>query len=234
MQTLLIYTWAMLVSLLPHRYKKHLSMHGSDELWLGAIFSGAAQTIAFGLIFLLRFMQQISGYMGDAGSVVLESQRGLTMDVMQVRLTTGVLGLLNFALQPANMAIFYMTLEGGVRTIAALTSEVLPTMPLYLVSVAHAWFEKVRSRLKLGPLVIDEIQPPHDDTYDLHILSCRQKTDWNAYISIRFRNEFYVLAGEGTVEGARRFVYKLRKNPTGRLVVVIREYDLDDPLKKRV
>jgi hypothetical protein len=234
MQTLVTYIWAMLVSLLPHHYRRHLSMHGSRELWLGAILSSSAQAITFSLVLLLRFMNQISGYMGEAGAAVLGSQTGPTMDVMQVRLATGVLGLLNFVLQPLNLIILYLAVEGVVRMFAAFTLEVLPTIPLYLVSFVHNTFDKAWSRMKLGPLVIDEIQAAHDNTYDLQVLSCRQKPDWNRYITIRFRDEFYVLVGEEIVKGPRPFVYRLRKNPTGRLVVVIQEYRLDDPQKKPV
>jgi len=39
-------------------------------------------------------------------------------------------------------------------------------------------------------------------------------------------------AGEESGPKPRPFIYRLRKNPTGRIVVVIREYDLDDRIGK--
>jgi hypothetical protein len=233
MQTILTYVWAMLVSLLPQRYRIGSPLHGSRELWLATILCGLAQAGVFALVLLLRFMSQINSFMGEAGDAVLAVQTGPTMDVMQVRLASGVLGLAGFILQPLTLPLAYLAAEGAVRALAAAAvGEVRGTLPLYLVAFMQTRLEQAGARMKLGPLVVDEIRPPLDQTYDLHVLSCRPKPDWNRYITVRFRDEFYIVAGEEQMEGPRPFVFRLRKNPAGRLVVVVRDYQLDDPLRK--
>ena len=49
-------------------------------------------------------------------------------------------------------------------------------------------------------------------------------------MTIAFEGEFYQMFKEAPSDGPLRFVYYLRKNPTGRLVVTIDHYRVDDVL----
>src|SRR5262249_6555857 len=142
-------------------------------------------------------------------------------------------GLANFVLQPLNLFLGYMLFEGLVRCVGALAvHEYLPTVPLYAVSKIHEGIEQVIRRHRLGPPIIDMIQPSHDGTYDIRVLSCRPKPEWNPGISVRFRGEFYVLAGEERGFAPRPFIYQLRKSPPGRLITVVCDYRLDGPVTR--
>ena len=165
--------------------------------------------------------------MGVAGDAVLETLGRHESDEVVMRLTTGVLGLAEFALQPMTLAVLYLAGEGVIRAIAAaFTHQNLGTLPLYLLSRAGSVIDKGIYRLALGRSVIDVVEPATDSTYHIRVLSSRPKLDWNPYITIRFEGEFYTLVGEETGDRPHRFVYKLRKNPIGKLVLIIRDYHL--------
>ena len=233
MQKILIYIGAFWVSFLPFQYRKGFNLENGKELRPATIVSGLVQTLVCWVVYLLLFTAQITSTMGNAGRAVLETQTGLEMDELAVRLATGTLGLANFAFQPLNMFVLYLAAEGLIRTTAALVShETLGTLPLYIVGWIRRRVDGVQHKKALGPLVADELQPAADPTHDIRVLSCRPKLEWNPYITVRFRSEFYVLVEEEIGISPRPFVYRLRKNPVGRLVVVIREYALDDPVKK--
>ena len=183
-------------------------------------------------VYMTLFVTRVNDIMGKTGALLLASQPG-DINLMQFRFSTGVLGLANFALQPLPVLLGYVTAEGAVRAVAAMaTGEPLPTLSFSLIGHLHDRLDEARRKRELGPPITDVIQPSHDGTYDVRILSCRPKPEWNPYISVRFRDEFYVLASEERGPKPRPYIYCLRKNPTGRLVVVIRDYRLDDPVVK--
>jgi len=231
-EKILIYSAAMLASVLPARYRRRLHLENSLEMRDAALISGLIQCFLCSALYAISFKSQIVDSMSRIGTLILDNQTS-PINPMQFRLTTGVLGIADFMLQPLHLFMGCMALEGMVRGIAAFaTHEALPTLPLYAISALHDRIDQARRKRELGPPIADEIQPAHDDSYDIRVLSCHPKVEWNPYISIRFREDFYVLAGEEVGQKPRPFVYRLRKNPTGRLVVVIREYRLDDPVTK--
>jgi hypothetical protein len=232
MHKLLLYASAVLVSFLPERYRRWWNFENSLEMRGAAIVCGLLQMAAGAVLYMALFLTQGNDIMGRTGALVLASQHD-SMDPRQIRLATGVLGLANFALQPLHILIAYVAVEGAVRAIAAMAArEPLPTLALSVIGALHDRIDEARRKRELGPPINDVIQPPHDATYDVRVLSCRPKPEWNPYISVRFRDEFYVLAGEERGPKPRPYIYRLRKNPTGRLVVVIRDYRLDDPVVK--
>ena len=197
-----------------------------------ALASGLVQCFLCSALYAVSFKSQIVDSMSRIGTLILENQTG-AINPLHFRLTTGVLGMADFMLQPLHLFTGYMALEGMVRGIAAFaTHEALPTLPLFAISVFHDRIDRARRKRELGPPIVDEIEPAHDDSYDIRVRSCHPKREWNPYITIRFRDDFYVLSGEEVGQKPRPFVYRLQKNPTGRLVVVIRDYQLDDPITK--
>ena len=217
--------WVLIISLLPERYRKKSRLEGSVSLEQAAIFSGLSQVTVFTFVCIATFISKAPSYFEPASSAVLNAQTGPQMNLMGVRLTSGVLGLAGFLLQPLHLFYAYMAIEGGVRTFYAFSfGKTLSTLPLGLVSSIHSLFE-VRKRRRLRALARDEIQPARDDTYDLHVLSSRPKRAWNRNIGIRFRNELYILAGEQSEEGPRPFGYLLRRSPPDDIVVVTCNYD---------
>ena len=190
-----------------------------------AIFSGLCQVTVFSVVFIVTFISEAPRYFEPASSAVLNSQSGPSMNVMSVRLTSGVLGLAGFLLHPLHLFYAYMAIEGGARALFAISfGKILSTLPLGLVSSIHNLFE-LRKRWRLRALARDEIQPARNDSYDLHVLSSRKKREWNRNIEIRYHNELYILAGEQSEEGARPFGYLLRRSPANDIVVVTCKYD---------
>jgi hypothetical protein len=231
MQKLLTYLSAFCLSFLPPRFRRRAELEDTAELRSATICSGLAQAAFCALLYFALFYAQVPRVMGEAGSALLETEA--TEDLLTLKLGMGVLGLGVFALQPLNIFVGYLFFEGLVRALAAFSvSENLGTLPLYVVAWFRGGIDEAQYRKAIGPAITDRIHPATDASYDLRVLSSRPKPEWNPYITVRFRGEFYVLTGEEAGEKPWPFVYRLRKNPVGRLVVVIREYHVDDPIRK--
>jgi hypothetical protein len=217
---------AMLLSLLPRRYRSKSTLEGSRQLGQAACFCGFAQAIVFTFLFIALFITDATGFMEEASSLVLNNEKGPQMDVVGVRLTTGVLGLTNFLLQPIPMLLTYLAVEGAGRAFMAVAfGKILPTLPLGLVAAVHSLFGIRKRTEEAAILNTDMIEPARDTTYDWLVLTARPKPEWSPYIGIEFRGELYVLDGEQTEVPPRPFGYRLRRNPEGNLLVVVSHYN---------
>ena len=98
---------------------------------MGALISGMFQAIIFGGACILALINQLPTLMASVAAVVLQAGNGASINVMQVRLSAGVLGLVNFATQPWNMISGYLAAEGILRFIGAMAEDVRGTLPLY-------------------------------------------------------------------------------------------------------
>jgi hypothetical protein len=216
----------MIASLLPDRYRQGRLGDTADPY--AATLSGIAESMACGGLFILRFIGEFENSTAPVG-IALIDHSAKDVNPLHLTLASGVLGLANFLLQPVNLLLMYFCVEGAVRAAAALiTDDVRGTLPLAAVAWLHGIAESMHRRWQLGPPVMDRLQPGDGKTHDLCVVSCRPKEQWNSRITIRFRNEFYVLVGEEIGEKPRPYVYRLRKNPVGRLVVIIRDYKLEE------
>ena len=146
-----------------------------------------------------------------------------------------VSGAFNFWLDPIVLVCLYFFFESVVRVFAAIEgNQIIGVLPLYSISLVHGLLDRVVQKRYLGPLVIDQIVPGGaGQGYALRVQSCRPKPDWNNYVSVEFRGEFFECFKEETGPPPRRFIYYLRKRSIGRLVVVIRKYRPDDVLTYR-
>jgi len=226
MPTSLTYSWMILLSFVPKRYRAKSSLEGSRELLVAAGLSGFLQAIIFSFLFIAAFINQATGIWEAISGVVLESEKGPLMDPVQVRLTTGVLGVTTFLLRPTNLLFAYLAAEGSVRAFGAFAlSHIVPTLPLYLISALHDRLGARARRKKFATLAGDVIEPARDSTYDLHVLSSRRKQEWSPFIGIDLRGELHLLAGEQDEKGLRPFGYRLRKSPADSIVVIVCRYD---------
>ena len=224
MRGLISFIGSVLLTFLPPRYRRDTSLRaaaivaGIAEAWL-AIF-----ILVYRIIEFSRLQESRIGARSEAlfdrfgGAAVYES---------------GVIVFFEFALQPLHMFLLYLFFEGAIRILAALVGhQVIGSLPLYAISGIHSVWDRVRYKRDLGKLVIDEVirGTPRSD-YALKVYSCRPKLDWNPYVTIEFEDEFYQMFREEPGDSPRRFVYYLRKNPVGRIVVKIRHYKIDDVMK---
>ena len=224
MRGVLAYICGMLWTLLPSRYRQHESLRGH------AIACGILQGFAAVLLIVYRmfdFVAQTSDAMGKRSELLYDHIGGGAV------YASGVLALAEFAFHPLSVIAYYFFFEGVVRTLAALVGhQVIGTLPLYMVSMVHGWWRRAKYSKYVGDLVEDEVvRGTGRSDYDLKVYSCRPKLDWNSYITIEFEDQFYQLIGEDPGPEHFRFVYYLRRNPMGRLVVQIRHYRTDDVLK---
>jgi len=112
---------------------------------------------------------------------------------------------------------------------ALVGHQVIGTLPLYPLAAVHGFWNKAKHGKYIGPLIEDEvIRGTSRSDYDLKVYSCRPKLDWNPYVTIKFEDQFYQLMREEPGPESFRFVYYLRKNPVGRIVVQVLHYQPDD------
>jgi hypothetical protein len=217
MRGLLAYVCGMLLTLLPSRYREH------ETLRAQALTCGILQTLAALLLLIVRlfdFVAQNSDSMGKRSELIFDHIGGGAV------YASGVLAMADVALHPVSIIGYYFFFEGVVRTMAALVGhQVIGTLPLYLLGAVHGFWNKAKHDKYLGPLIEDEvIRGTSRSDYDLKVYSCRPKLDWNPYVTIKFEDQFYQLMREEPGPESFRFVYYLRKNPVGRIVVQVLDY----------
>jgi hypothetical protein len=214
----------MILTLLPSRYRE-------DETFRGhAIACGILQTSVAVFLLIIRlfdFMDKNTDSMGKRSELIYDHIGGGGV------YASGVLAMADLAFHPVSIIAYYFLFEGVVRTMAALVGhQVIGTLPLYAVAAVHGLWNKAKYGRYIGPLIEDEVvRGTARSDYDLKVYSCRPKLDWNPYVTIEFEDQFYQLMREGTGPEYLRFVYYLRKNPVGRIVVQVRHYKTDDVLK---
>ena len=215
------------LSVLPERYR---SRFASDaNLGRGAVFSGFAQLLlCLGLLIFryLIFGHQIMFGKGMETIGLAAMEKGGETAVMGL----GPIMLFAYLLQPLSLLLIYFTLEGLVRGVAAaITGEVVPSLPLQVT----AWVQgKAVERAKesaMGARIVDEVQLLPGPDYDLMIKSCRPK-HWDHMLTISYQDRFYELAAEVEQKSPRRFVYLLRKTPSGKVIRGLYSYDPSEVL----
>jgi hypothetical protein len=158
-----------------------------------------------------------------------EDLRGPAMLSGLLEFLSGAPGTLLPAPTVVGVVSALLYLEGAVRLLAALSSrQILPTLPLAIIAKIHDRNESKAFAARLGVLVPDKVERGDGRPWDLRVWSCRAKTHWNSYITIRFDGEFYQMFEESGSLGARKFVYLLRRSPETRLVVVVYDFDPND------
>jgi hypothetical protein len=220
MKDILSYVLAVLAGFLPPRYRPRV------DRGAGAV-SGIVETMSALLILILTAI----AWLQPRTDVDLRT----AMEVGGTgRPGSGIVLLVEFWMNPLHWVIFYFVVEGMVRTLAALAGhQVIGIAPLYLVSAIHGCLSRKAYERGLGPAVVDEIiRGGSKQGYDLKVYSCRPKLHWNPYMTVEFEGEFYQYFKEEYGTLPRRFIYYLKKNPVGRVVVVVDHYRVDNVLRR--
>lgn len=209
---------AVLAAFLPARYAGEVSRRDG-------LLSGLAETFVALLVLVLTAVGWLHGRTNFDFKAAAAGGLGIP--------GSGIFVLAEFWLKPVHVLLFYFILEGMFRTLAALVGQqVIGLVPLYLVSGIHGVIGRRKYERSLGPLVADEIRRGTTrGEFDLKVYSCRPKLHWNPYMTIEFEGEFYQYFNEEYGNLPRRFIYYLRRNPIGRVVVVIDRYTADTVLK---
>lgn len=134
--------------------------------------------------------------------------------------------ILEYFLQPLSLSLFYLMGEGAVRWVAAWsTEEVLPSLPVKIVSLVQEWYEKKREEQRLGPIIPDVLETLEGSAYAIRILSCRAKEGWRESITVVVGGEFYELAQLEAGTATHPFEYLLRKHPPGKVIRGMYRYE---------
>ncbi|MBI2955871.1 MAG: hypothetical protein HYY26_01030 [Acidobacteria bacterium] len=209
----------LLMSLLPPAYRGRWEPDSSVSFRYAAVLSGLFQLLLFLAVVANRYLAHLAWRgkeLGGSGAF-------------------GVVGWMwysvEFILHPHYFLLAYLTVEGAVRAGAAfLTSEILPTLPLWLALRLQRWLGAQRREAALGPRVADTVERGDGRAFDLHIASCRPKTDWDRLLTIAYEEQFYEVVKEETGPPPRRFVYLLRKVPEGKIIRGLYHYRPDEPI----
>jgi len=143
----------------------------------------------------------------------------------------GVGMFLNFVLRPTTLLLFYIFMDGLLRTYFTFTGEVYGALILYPFVWVHLWLQPRYLERSLGPRVPDRVEWAEDKSYDLLIGTCRRKPRWDRLITIRFQDRLYEVLKERKGVPPYRFHYELRRNPRSRVTRKIYDYDPDEAVK---
>ena len=203
----------MVLSLLPERYRSRLGWGLVSTP--GAVASGVVQMLACLALLIYRYViffeSQFHAIPSDV--VVGATEQGGDTAVRGL----GLIILVAYLIQPVSVILIYFLFEGLLRLAAGvITSEVVPTLPLQLVAMAHARIIKAKYERELGPPVEDLVSQGAGE-FALCIATCRPKP-WTATTTISYETELYELAQENTAEPPRMWVYVLRKRPEGKII----------------
>jgi hypothetical protein len=216
---------AIFVSLLPERWRPNGFVTSGD-----AFASGAIQfAISSGLL-LYRYINFANARLLHVPlSVKLgAAERGGETAVMGM----GIFVMLEFFFYPLTILLFYFMLEGLVRTAAAFVSgETVATLPLVLLARMQAKTAGWYAEKSLGKRVPDLVESPGPPGFDLSIVTCRPKPEWDHLSTISYRDELYEVVQRENGSPPYRFVYLLRRKPAHKIVRALYRYDPEEVLR---
>ncbi len=226
------YVLAPILSLLPRPWRRAIFADVGFNWPRATMISGLVEGGVF-------FAALIAWYFHTMCSAV-HAQMGATMEATQgvpgegAAFAMGAAGMAIFALHPVTWVLGYFTVEGVWRAVAAGVADDSPgTLPLAIVEgVARRM--KRRAYEARVPLVADEVtRGGEKDSWALRVASCRPKPDWIFPLTVRYRAEFFQVAGESPTGAtpARPHVYLLNRPPVGEAFRGVREYDPDALLR---
>src|SRR5262245_46911657 len=110
----------MIASLLPDRYRKGYLGDTADPY--AATLSGIAESMVCGGLFMPRSIGQFESSTAPVGMALIQHSPQ-DINPPHLALASGGLGLANFVLQPVNLLLAYLCVEGAVRAAAALITD---------------------------------------------------------------------------------------------------------------
>jgi len=226
---MLAYLTGLGLAFVPEAWRQRWFRGTPANLVSGAGVTGVAQLIVFLAMLGWRYpafvRSQFTG--GMATATMTAAEKGGETAVMGL----GPLLLVAYLIQPLSLVLLYFAIEGAVRVVAAVvSSEVLPTGPLFLLSLFDARARAYRHEQAMGPRVIDVVSV--EGNGDLLIASCRPKT-WTQLTTICYEDQLYEVAKENQGAAPRRFLYLLRRIPPHKLVRGVYDYAPDEALARK-
>jgi len=221
-----------LLALLPRRYRRRFTESDLD-LERGAFLGAVTQLVLCLGLFIYGYLHFLQEQVGAFAGILMKHGAEEAMASEGVQFGAGFLTLGEYLIHPTTWLLAYFALEGLLRALAAaITGEVVPTLPLALVAWVHTRVDARRAERALGPRVVDEVEARTAySPWELRIRSCRPKP-WTALTTISYEDQLYELMAVEPGDPPRRFVYLLRKKPEGKVIRGLHEYAPDEPLRK--
>jgi hypothetical protein len=212
-----------IASFLPQRYRSAISVSVP-----AAAISGAAQFLfCLGAFIYRYFTFTHQRLFADTNVMLKAGQIGGESALMG----SGLLLLNEYLLQPLTIVLCYFVFEGLLRLVAAaITQEIVPTLPLYLVLLSQQKLHGIRHERALGERIVDQVSFVESSTCCLRIASCRPKEGWNKLITVAYQDELYEVAAAQEGNPPRPFVYLLRKKPDHKVIRGLHHYDPEETL----
>jgi hypothetical protein len=211
---------AIFVCLLPERYRQRLGLYHVPTA--AGVFSGVLETLLFLSLIGYRYLAFMNARMAIFHQKVLLTAAEKAGETLIMGL--GQILLFEYLLQPLTMVLGFFVAEGLVRTYAALgAGEMLPSLPLKLLSLLQARLVMMAGEIKRGRRVRDRVEAASDGE-SLRVVCCRAKP-WDRMATICYQGQLYEVADERKAPPPRRFVYVLRKKQLSTLIRSIQAYD---------
>jgi hypothetical protein len=224
----------MFVSLFPTGLRVRWARASDANLRTATIVSGLAEAIVCLLINVIRYLNFLDWRVGTIGDAAIKRGAEDALGSIAVQFGSGYAAAVEYVFSPLCLLLTYFTVEGTVRTLAAMVQdEVVGTLPLHLLDLAAERVKLARQERAMGPRVIDRVERCRGISYDLHVASCRPKAGWNEAATIEFEGEYYELYEQKTAGAPRRFVYLLRKISPGKVIRGLHHYQPDEALTEK-
>ena len=233
------YLLGPLLTLLPDSWRRALFANAPVNWPRAALISGLLEGVGGLAVLIAWYLYFIQGAVDQQAGLVagaLKSNappKGATEAGLSYAM--GLSALAAFAMHPLTWVLAYFTIEWMFRLFAALTSdEVAGSLPLVLADGIFS-AGKRRAYERRVPLVADVVTiGTEKDPWALRVQSCRPKPTWKHPLTIRFRGEYFQVAGEAAVGGtpARPHVYLLRCPSPGEVYRGVEDYDPEGLLRE--
>jgi hypothetical protein len=220
-----------LLALLPLRYRRRFAESDLD-VQRGAFLGAVVQMVLCLGFFIRGYLLFLQQHIGDLATTLIKHGAEEAMGSEAIQYGAGFLTMGEYLIRPTTWLLGYFALEGVLRSVAAaVTGEIVPSLPLALVGWAHTRIEGRRAERALGPRVADEVEPRTAySPWDLRIRSCRPKP-WTALTTISYDDQLYELVSVEAADPPRRFVYLLRKKPEGKVIRGLHHYRPEEVLE---
>jgi hypothetical protein len=212
----------LLLSYCPAAVRRSLRPSSTLTVLRTATWSGLAQFLLAGLLFLIRLKayfvtraQQLAPYIAGKSDAV---QAGAAVVVT-----------LEYLIHPLGFFLLYLTIEGLIRFIGGLIiGEVVPNLLVYLGFRATDSLSRQRERRRAAPPLPDTLD--HLPDGHVRIASSAAKAGWNASITIGLSGQWMEVEREEQGAAPRSFVYILRPASKGKILRGYQEYDVQSAL----
>jgi hypothetical protein len=228
---MLSFLFGIVLSFLPQRYRESFPDSLRGNLRLGAVVSGLVQCLGCLGIFCVRYFTFLQRNVGALADRAIARGGDEVFGATAAQAGMGYVSMVEYIFHPLSLLLIYFTLEGTVRFYAAaITEEVVGTLPLHVVAWAQERVGQARAERALGPRVADIVEQVYSSDYDLRIFSCRPKRNWDRLITVSYADQLYAVVGEQAGKPPYRYIYHLRKTRFGWIVRNIHHYDPQEVL----